>query len=212
MASRFEKEPNDLKPYVKIDLESADSQTSAEPDEERAESATEQEESTEELVQLRRSTRECRRPDFYGTYVNATDSVVEPVTVEEALSSVDKEKWKSAMEVEFKSLQSNEVWELVETPKDARVVNCKLVFKCKLGEDGSIVRHKAHLVAQGYSQRPGLDYKETFSPVARFESVRAVELLAAQMDLKIHQQRVARIGVHESTKRFCRKRQREDGL
>ena len=140
---------------------------------------------------MRRSTRERKRPDFYGTYVNATDSLVEPVTVEEALSSVDKEKWKSAMEAEFKSLQSNEVWKLVETPKDARVVNCKWVFKCKLGEDGSILRHKAHLVAQGYSQRPGLDYKETFSPVARFESVRAVLALAAQMDLKIHQMDVA---------------------
>ena len=89
IASGFEKEPNDLKPYVKIDLEGIDSRTSAEPDEERAESGNEQEESTENLVQLRRSSRERRRPDFYGTYVNATDSVVEPVTVEEALSSVD---------------------------------------------------------------------------------------------------------------------------
>ena len=95
------------------------------------------------------------------------------------------------MEAEFRSLQSNEVWELVETPKDARVVNCKWVFKCKLGEDGLIVRHKARLVPQGYSQRPGLDYEETFSPVARFESVQAVLALAAQMDLKIHQMDVA---------------------
>ena len=165
---------------MKIDLESVDSQTSAEPDEERAESGNKLEESTEELVQLKRSSRERRRPDFYGTYVNATDSVVESVTVEEALSSVDKKKWKSAMEAEFRFLRSNEVWELVETPKDACVVNCKWVFKCKLGEDGSIVRHKAHLVAQGYSQRPGLDYEETFSPVARFELVRAVLALAAQ--------------------------------
>lgn len=75
--------------------------------------------------------------------------MVESVTVEEALSSVDKEKWKSAMEAEFRSLQSNKVWELVETPKDACVVNCKWVFKCKLGEDGSIVQHKAHFVARG---------------------------------------------------------------
>ena len=110
---------------MKIDLESVDSQTSAEPDEERAESGNELEESTEELVQLKRSSREGRRPDFYGTYVNATDSVVESVTVEEALSSVDKEKWKSAMEAEFRFFQSNEVWELVETPKDACMC-CKL--------------------------------------------------------------------------------------
>ena len=91
------------------------------------------------------------------------------------------------MEAEFRSLQSNKVWELVETPKDARVLNCKWVFKYKLGEDGSIARHKARLVAQGYSQRPSLDYEATFPPVARFESVQAVLALAAQMDLKIHQ-------------------------
>ena len=195
-ASGFEKE-NDQQVYVQIELEvEDDSQVPVEsPSTMNNELNEHNEEITEHSVTeepgLRRSGRERRYPDRYGTYVNVADHAIEPATVEEALNGVDKDKWKEAMEAEFKSLKSNDVWELVDPPKNARVVGCKWVYKCKVGENGAIERHKARLVAQGYTQRSGLDYEETFSPVVRFESVRTVLALAAQRDLKIHQMDVS---------------------
>ena len=135
----------------------------------------------------RRSTRQRNRPDYFGVYVNLVEIGNEPTTVSEALAGGDKEKWKNAINCEYKCLISNEVWELVDPPKDCNIVKSKWVFRHKIGEDGSIERHKARLVAQGYSQKQGQDYEETFSPVVRFESIRTVVALAAQKGLQIHQ-------------------------
>jgi hypothetical protein len=104
----------------------------------------------------------------------------------EALSGHIREKWKEAMDTEYHSLVSNDVWELVHLPKDARVVKCRWIFKQKLSTNGLIKRYKARLVAKGYSQLAGVDYEDTFSPVVRFESVRTVFALAAQNDIELH--------------------------
>ena len=76
------------------------------------------------------------------------------------------------MESEFSSLKLNEVWELVDPPSESPVVKCKWIFKRKRNVKG--VLYKARLVAQGYAQRPGIDYEETFSPVVPFESLRGI--------------------------------------
>ena len=136
---------------------------------------------------VRRSQRETRRPNFYGESVNTARTVIEPSTVEEAMNCSEKKNWKEAMEAEFQSLCANQVWDLVTPPKDCKVINSKWVFKCKLGEHGQVERYKACLVAQGYSQRPGIDYEETFSPVVRFESVRSVIALAVHGNMRLHQ-------------------------
>ena len=65
----------------------------------------------------------------------------------------------------MKSLKENEVWEMVELPKDRKTVGSKWVYKLKSGPDGSIERYKARLVAQGFSQKYGTDYDETFCPL-----------------------------------------------
>ena len=92
----------------------------------------------------------------------------------------------SAMKKEIESLRKNDVWELADLPKGRKAVGSKWVLKIKTDAEGSVERFKARLVAQGFSQKPRTDYDETFSPVARFESVRTVIALAVQTDLKLN--------------------------
>ena len=137
---------------------------------------------------LRRSERERQPPDYYGERVSiVNDKLKEPMTVKEALTGPDEAQWVDAMEKEMKSLHANNVWDLVELPKDCKAIGSKWVFKLKTGADGLVERHKARLVAQGFSQKFGADYDETFCPVVRFESVRTVIALAVQNGLKLHQ-------------------------
>ncbi|CAB4028654.1 Hypothetical predicted protein, partial [Paramuricea clavata] len=136
----------------------------------------------------RRSERDRRPPAYYGEWATAANhDKNEPRTVKEALSSPQKTKWVKAMEKEMESLKTNEVWNLVELPENRKAVGSKWVFRVKTDADGTVETHKARLVAQGFSQTFGDDYDETFSPVARFESVRTVIALAAQHGLKLHQ-------------------------
>ena len=93
----------------------------------------------------------------------------------ECVSDAQKsQEWADAMQAEMDSLRDHDVWELVELPEGRKPVGSKWVFKLKTNADGSVERCKARLVAQGYSQKEGLDYDETFSPVVRPESVRSV--------------------------------------
>ena len=103
------------------------------------------------------------------------------------MSSPEREKWKDAMEKEIRSIKVNEVWELVEVPKGKKTIGCKWVYKWKVDIDGSVERYKGRLVAKGYSQRYGLNYDETFSSVARFESLQTLLALAVQDGLHVHQ-------------------------
>ena len=121
------------------------------------EAMEDQEESSEEVV-LRWSSRERRPPDRYGARVNTaqTDYEPEPSNFEEASKSLEKQKWKEAMEKEIDSLNTNEIYDFVELPKARKAMVSKWVYKCKINADGSVGRYNASLVAQGYSQRPAL--------------------------------------------------------
>ncbi|KAK4381680.1 Retrovirus-related Pol polyprotein from transposon TNT 1-94 [Sesamum angolense] len=85
------------------------------------------------------------------------------------------------------SMSSNQVWTLVDRPKGVRPVGCKWVYKCKIGADGEVATIKARLVAKGYTQRPGVDFEETFSPVAMAKSIRIMLAIAAWYDYEIWQ-------------------------
>ena len=138
-------------------------------------------------VVSRRSERVRQCPDYYGTWVNtAKEQGAETATVIEAMSSPQKKKWKEAMRKEMKSIKANKVWELVKLPKGKKTIGWKRVYKGKTHADGSLETYKARLVAKGYSQQHVLDYDETFSPVARFESLRTLLALAVQDGLRVH--------------------------
>ncbi|KAA0051661.1 Retrovirus-related Pol polyprotein from transposon TNT 1-94 [Cucumis melo var. makuwa] len=84
-------------------------------------------------------------------------------------------------------MNDNEVWDLVKLSKESKRVGCKWVFKAKRDSNGNIERYKARLVAKGYTQKDGIDYKETLSPVSKKDSLRIIMALVAHYDLELHQ-------------------------
>ena len=103
------------------------------------------------------------------------------------MSGENSDKWLMAMKEELKSMDDNNVWEMTELPKDSKRAGCKWVFKTKRDSKGIVERYKGRLVAKGYTQKDGIDYKETFSPVSRKDSLRIVMALVAHFDLELHQ-------------------------
>ncbi|WVZ80665.1 hypothetical protein U9M48_028122 [Paspalum notatum var. saurae] len=91
------------------------------------------------------------------------------------------------MHEELKNFTKNEVWTLEAKPKGARVTGTKWVFRNKQDDEGNIVRNKAILVAKGYSQVEGIDFGETFAPVARLEAIRCLLAYATHHDMKLYQ-------------------------
>ncbi|CAL2246955.1 unnamed protein product [Prunus armeniaca] len=91
------------------------------------------------------------------------------------------------MEDELSMIEKNGTWELVNIPSDKQVIGVKWVFKTKLNLDGLVQNNKARLVAKGYVQKPGIDYNETFAPVARLDTIKTLIALAAQKDWKLYQ-------------------------
>ena len=128
-------------------------------------------------VKTRRATQnECHYSGFL--------SEIEPKKTDEALSDSD---WVIAMQDELNQFEQQQVWKLVPRPKNKKVVGTRWVFRNKLDEDGIVIRNKARLVAQGYSQAEGIDYDETYAPVARLEAIRLFLAFAAHSNFKVYQ-------------------------
>ncbi|KAG7584165.1 GAG-pre-integrase domain [Arabidopsis suecica] len=111
-------------------------------------------------------------------------SSIEPKNHVEAL---EDNFWIIAMQEELEQFERNEVWELVKRPADTNVIGTKWIFKNKSDEKGVVVRNKARLVAQGYNQIEGVDFEETFAPVARLESIRLFLGMACILNFTVHQ-------------------------
>ena len=109
------------------------------------------------------------------------------MSYKQALLSPARSSWQKAIDEEMASIRANDTFSLVPLPPGRKAVGCKWVFKLKRDSAGNIVRYKARLVAQGFSQQHGIDYNETFSPVVRHETIRTLLALAAVQDLEVHQ-------------------------
>jgi hypothetical protein len=108
----------------------------------------------------------------------------EPSSFEEA----DKlQVWKDAMLEEYRSILKNNVWDILPRPKDKSVVSSKWMYKIKHTTNGSVEKFKARFVARGFTQKEGIDYDETFAPVARYTSIRVIIALASVLGWKLHQ-------------------------
>lgn len=113
--------------------------------------------------------------------VESTD----PITLEEARVRTDWPKWDDAVIKELTALKDANTWSIVEKPAGANIVGCKWVFRIKRNADGEIDKYKARLVAKGYSQVYGVDYYDTYAPVARLASLRTITAIAARNDWDI---------------------------
>lgn len=114
-----------------------------------------------------------------------------PISVDEALSGPNKNMWRQSMQKEYDALISNKTWDLVDLPKGRRAIKSKWVFTIKRDKNGNIERYKSRLVAKGCSQKYGVDYSETFSPVVRYSSFRIILACAVEFKLHVHQMDVA---------------------
>jgi len=100
------------------------------------------------------------------------------------------------MDEEMVALDANVTWELIVLPKDKKVIRCKWVYKIEHNANGSVSKYKARLVAKGYVQTYGIDYEETYNPIAKMTTVRIIILMVTTKGWSLHQMDVKNILLH----------------
>ena len=120
--------------------------------------------------------------DLYAI-MDLSSTIVEPTTFTQAQKSLH---WHTTMCEEYNALLHNLTWDLVPIHHTQNIIGCKWVFRVKRNPDGSIARYKAHLVAKGFHQRPGVDFTKTFSPVVKPTTIRLILSLATTKDWQLH--------------------------
>nr|GFC37807.1 retrovirus-related Pol polyprotein from transposon TNT 1-94 [Tanacetum cinerariifolium] len=121
---------------------------------------------------------------YFDASTSFHDPFIEPANVAEALRDA---YWVSAIQDELDQFARLKVWRLVSRPEDKTIIKTKWIFKNKKDESSLVIRNKARLVAVGYSQQEGIDYDETFAPVARIEAIRLLLAYAAHKDFTVFQ-------------------------
>ncbi|CAL8083411.1 unnamed protein product [Prunus armeniaca] len=134
-----------------------------------------------------------KRNPKYALHVNIDHSLVEPTCYSQAFK---QHEWRNAMVQEFNALQRCGTWKLVPYHPQMNLLPNKWVFKLKQRADGSIERYKVRLVANGFHQKPGIDYTETFSPVVKHNTIRLVLSLAVSKQWPIRQLDVQNAFLH----------------
>ncbi|KAK8931024.1 hypothetical protein KSP39_PZI016079 [Platanthera zijinensis] len=162
--------------------------------------------SPERPIALRKGSRTCQnRPLYVSSYqgLSASHTALHLTLAQYTIpSTVGDAKthpgWMAAMHEELTALQLNNTWELVSLPPGKRAIGCKWIYSVKANADGSLARLKARLVAKGYAQTYGVDYEETFAPVAKMSSIRIVISLAATHRWPLHQLDIKNAFLHGS--------------
>lgn len=163
--------------------ENDESYETATEDNEDEEHTIEEENIVPENIPLRRSVRQCvlqKRNNIHACIVNEEKSFFEPKTFNEAINCADKKLWIEAMEEELLAISNNNTWNLTDLPKGRTAIGSKWVFKIKLDEKGCVSKYKARLVAQGFSQKFGVDYDEVFAPVVRSTTLKLLLSIAGR--------------------------------
>jgi hypothetical protein len=150
----------------------------------------------DDLIAVRKPLRTCTKHPLsnfisysnlsssFSAFTSKLSSVEIPKNVQVAL---EVPKWREAVLEEMKALEKNKTWSVMTLPDGKKTIGCKWVFTVKYNSDGSIERYKARLVAKGFTQTYGIDYSETFAPVAKLNTVRILLSLAANLDWPLHQ-------------------------
>ena len=142
----------------------------------------------ETVKEINETENEEEEEEDVALVVDAGDiEPLEPKSLTEAKRRLEWPEWEKAIHKELKTLEDVGTWELTNTPEGANVVGSKWVFRIKHNASGRVVRYKARLVAQGFSQVEGVDYFDTYTLVARLASLRTILALAARLDLELHQ-------------------------
>lgn len=118
------------------------------------------------------------------SFLARLSNIQEPKNYDQAKTNAE---WVKAMQQELAALESNNTWELTTLPEGKRAIGSKWIYKLKLTPDGNIERYKARLVARGYNQIEGIDYKESLSPVAKTVTVRILLAVASSNSWPLHQ-------------------------
>ncbi|KAJ4719154.1 Retrovirus-related Pol polyprotein from transposon TNT 1-94 [Melia azedarach] len=147
----------------------------------------------QEPIPLRRSTKERRNafPDDYIVFLQEHEVDIgvmkdDPIKFCQAIEGSNSQKWIDAMNEEIKSMKDNDVWDLVPLLEGAKFICCKWIVKTKRDSKGVVERYKACLVAKGFTQKEGIDYKETFSPISSNDHFRIIMALVAYFNLELH--------------------------
>ncbi len=127
------------------------------------------------------------------TYMVKVIQEVEPTCFEQAIGNP---KWDNAMDEEMAALDANATWELIALLKDKKTIGCKWVYKVKHNANGSVSRYKARLVAKDYAQTYGMDYEETYNPVAKMTIIRTIIAMAVAKGWSLHQMDVKNDFLH----------------
>src|SRR5262249_16954225 len=122
------------------------------------------------------------RPKGAERAMLAQSVTIEPENFHAAKGRSDWPIWRKAMEDEYSQLSSSKTWQMVDLPDGRKTVGCRWVYATKTNPDGSFQKAKARLVAQGFTQQPGMDYYEISSPVVKFDSLRTILAIANTHD------------------------------